>query len=256
VKSDSPAQEQEVFDKTRCAFTSPWRQIDVWMPSLPGVKVFLDLFNTTKTEIPGKVHISLRNSEGIHKNETILDVSSQSVISFDLSLVAGNSHDVVGREDFIAFVRFPSTYTASFRYVSADRSSSIITPVQIISRTAPFFSLLTSVSNSESDVVEGTFSPGVGFFHFGLLNLSDERAEVQCRLYYEKFFRELTKLIPARGVASFSIEEDFKDVLLQEHDSKPSFVRISQRLDRCKVGVQVVEQVASKNEKFFYKSAL
>jgi hypothetical protein len=199
----------------------------VWVPKFDRLASVLDILNTVKGDIPGTTHVIVRDFQGEVTNRVTIEFAPEIITSIDLSLLVGGCREDNGLVHGLVEVRSPISFVHAFRLASDSESLPMRESVRL-SRTAPFFSFLNTAVSSTS--------------FFALLNLSNEEAEVQCRLYWERTYREIIKVVPPNGTRILRIEDDFEDALEMEKDQVPQYVRVSQKSERSAIAVQLIEK--------------
>jgi hypothetical protein len=205
----------------------------IWVAKMPHLRTTLDICNTVQADLPGVSHIEVWSSAGELVNQLSLQFKapgankSPNMACLDLNLLVPD--DLAKTSGSLVhgtvYVRSPKSYVHSFR-LTGPSESQFFRGCHKVSRTAPFFSFIPDVSS--------------GTTYFGLMNESDEQMEVQCRLYFDRFYREVLKVIPARGARIARIEEEFAEVIAAEEE-KPQYLRISQKRDREGLLVQALD---------------
>lgn len=205
----------------------------IWVVKMPHLRTTLDICNTVQADLPGLTHIEVWSSSGELVNQLSLQFKSSGVgkspnmACLDLNLLVPDGATQVSGSLVHAsvYVRSPKSYVHSFRLVGPGESQ-FFRGCHKVSRTAPFFSFIPDLNS--------------GTTYFGLMNESDEEMEVQCRLYFDRFYREALKVIPPKGARIARIEDEFAEVIAAEEE-KPRYLRISQKRDREGLLVQALD---------------
>lgn len=211
----------------------------VWVPKFARLASVLDILNTVKGDIAGTTHIIVRDCQGEITNRVTVEFAPEMIASMDLSLLVGGCREENGLVHGLVEVRSPLSFVHAFRLVYDSESLPMRESVRL-SRTAPFFSFLNTAASNTS--------------YFAMLNLTGEEAEVQCRLYWERSYREVIKVVPPNGTRILRIEDDFGDALEMEKEQTPQYVRVSQKSERSAVAVQVIEKSIDENGNCHYAS--
>jgi hypothetical protein len=214
-------------------------QSHVWVPKFERMSLVVDILNTVKGEVSGATHIVVRDIQGEVTNRVRVEFEPGAIASLDLSLLMGGCQEDNRLVHGLVEVRSPISYVHAFRLLSGQDSLPMRESF-ILSRTAPFFYFLNSFDSNTS--------------YFALINLGESEAEIQCRLYWERFYRESVKVVPPLGVRIVRVEDDFAEALSLEKDEAPRYIRIAQRNESSEVAVQVIEKSVDVNGTFHYSS--
>jgi hypothetical protein len=200
----------------------------VWVVEKPKLRTMIDFFNTGSYHDNKNINFTIRNCEGIICNEAQLIVEPNGIASLDLTVLIGGCSIDSGIRHSPVEITAPLTLPYCIRLVSRDNFSRSVKGLFNVTKTAPFFSFLPTISAST--------------VYLGLINLGNEPAEAQCRIYFDKHYREIIKFIPQLGCSIFRVEDDFREVLETEKDV-PKYIRIAQRSEKSNIAVQLLEEM-------------
>jgi hypothetical protein len=220
----SGAQEHQAF--------LPSALSNIWVPKISSLQTMLDVMNTVKGDIAGATHIVVRDCDGTICNKVGLEFKAEMIASLDLSLLIGECKEDCGMQHATVEVRSPASFVHGFRLVGTDGSQPMRESFKL-SRTAPFFSFISKNNSVKS--------------HYALMNLGEDEAEIQCRLYLDRSYREVVKILPPYGTRILKIENDFEEALALETEQLPRYIRVSQKSERSQIAVQFIERIVDEN---------
>jgi hypothetical protein len=210
-------------------FNSEMLTNTVWVVEKPRLRTIVDIFNTSTDSNTRQMNIAIKNCHGAICNEAQVFIEPDKIVSLDLGVLIGGCSIDSGIRHALVEIVAPKCFTCRFRLVSNGNFSRSIRGLFSISKTAPFFSFLPSIPSST--------------VYLGIINLTEEHSEAQCRVYFDKHYREIIKAIPANGCSIFRVEDDFKEILEIEKENIPKYIRIAQRSEKSNLAVQLIEEM-------------